>query len=204
MKQYPGVLKRVEEIEYKCGIKYAKVDGKLYKTLNVFYVISFIWTLLMNSLYLAGVIMINSGRDTMKDVLEPIITVTVCTVALIFGLVFKKLKLNIASLVTTLVSAVILNVLFGRLLQDFLGFAGFKISFYWRHLGPLVLLSVMIIWMTVIALREKYKKNKLYSKVENDIYNSFHNSASEMTEEQWNEFMENYDHDEYRKLLKKK
>ena len=37
MKKYPGVLKRVREIEAKRGISYIKPEDKLYKGIKIIY-----------------------------------------------------------------------------------------------------------------------------------------------------------------------
>ena len=39
MKLQQNILNRVRQVEEKRGIVYAKTDGKLYKTLKVFYII---------------------------------------------------------------------------------------------------------------------------------------------------------------------
>ena len=52
MKMYEGVLKRVKQLEEKNGIKYSKTDGKLFTSFKVINVLAFIWTVIMNFLYI--------------------------------------------------------------------------------------------------------------------------------------------------------
>ena len=59
MKMQESVLRRVRAVEEKNGIKYAKTDGKLYKTLRVFYIIIFAYTMVINLLYIFRYILLN-------------------------------------------------------------------------------------------------------------------------------------------------
>lgn len=206
MKKYEGVLKRVRDVEKKNGIVYAKPDGKLYITLKVLYSILGVWTFFMNLFYVLGFLLMYSGTDEMKTVANSLITVSVCTGVLILGYVLNCCKLYLAGGIVSVAPSVFLIVVFGHLLEDSLGFMGFKISFYWRHLGPLVLMILFIVIMTVIAVRANIKLDRQYKRVTENLFNMYNidpESGNELTEEQWDEFLKNYDPNEYRKQFKK-
>jgi len=194
MKMYEGVLARVREIEKKRGIKYATTDGNLYKALRILYTVTAIWVFLMNLFFVLGFVIMYSGTDNMSEALNSIITVSACTLCIIAGYVLNCVKLHIPSLVLNVVPSCFLIPVFASFLKDSLGFLGFKASFYWRHGVPLVLLVLFIVWLSVIALRAKVKTEKQYKKVTENLFSIYNvNSEENVTAEQWEEFLQNYD-----------
>lgn len=191
MKKYSGVLKRVREIEEKRGIEYARTSGKLYKGLKVVHILSASWALLMNLFFLLSLWINFAGEEKMAQLEGLVLTVAVCSLGLILGFVLTCFKINIAGAVSSLASSVMLIVTYGREMSDVLGFWGFKPSFYWRHLIPLVLAAITIIWMVIIAVRERINTNKLYKKVSEGLYEEFKKN-SENTDDEWEEFLKNY------------
>jgi glycerol-3-phosphate acyltransferase PlsY len=191
MKKYSGVLKRVREIEEKRGIEYARIGGKLYKGLKVVHILSASWALLMNLFFLLSIWINFAGEEKMPQLQGLVLTVAVCSLGLILGFVLTCFKINIAGAVSSLASSVMLIVTYGREMSDALGFWGFKPSFYWRHLIPLVLAAITIIWMVIIAVRERINTNKLYKKVSEGLYEEFKKN-SENTDDEWEEFLKNY------------
>lgn len=191
MKKYSGVLKRVREIEEKRGIEYARTSGKLYKGLKAVHILSASWALLMNLFFLLSLWINFAGEEKMAQLQGLVLTVAVCSLGLILGFVLTCFKINIAGAVSSLVSSVMLIVTYGREMSDVLGFWGFNPSFYWRHLIPLVLAAITIIWMVIIAVRERIKIDKLYKKVAEGLYEEFKKN-SENTDDEWEEFLKNY------------
>ncbi len=200
MKKYDGILKRVREIEQKRGIVYAKADGKLCVTLKSFYLLIIIFTVLMNLFYILGMFLINS--ENLKDISNSIITVSICTAILIAAVVLNRLKSHTVSAVLTLIPTAFLIPLFAGIMEDAAGFLNLKLSFYWRHFAPLTLAVILAVWIAVISLREKKKINVMYKKVEENLFNTYHISANEVSEEQWTEFLENYNGESPAEILK--
>ena len=192
MRKHDGILKRVRQLEEKRGIVYAKADGKLCTALSIFNLIAAIFALTMNTFYILGMLLINLGTENIKNVLNPVITVSVCSATLISGLILKKFKLFIPSAILNILSSALLIPLFASLMEDINGFLQLKTAFYWRHLAPLTIVIIMTVWITVIAIREKAKLNATYRKVEENLYNIYHASANEVNEEQWEEFLNEY------------
>lgn len=206
MKKYDGVLKRVRILEEKNGIKYAKANGKLYKGLKVLYSIAGVWTFFMNLFFILGFLLQYAGTDNMPEALNYIITATVCTVLMIAGYVLNCCKIYLAGGIMSVLPAVVLIPFFALRLEDSLGFMGFKLSFYWRHFAPLALMVIFMVWMTVIAVREKVKTNRMYKKVCENLYNMYNVSVANgdvITDEQWDEFLAGYDPSEYKRQFKK-
>ena len=197
MKMYEGVLKRVRQLEEKNGIKYAKTDGKLFTSFKVINVLAFIWTVIMNFLYIAGCLLMYNFKDDKEVFLGYVIPIAVCTALLIVSLVLCKFKKYLIAGVLNVVSSVVMLVLFGKLSSDSLGFLGMKTMYYWRHFAPLVLIIITAFFMALIAVRADFKLKKMYKKVTENIFNQFGN-VENLTDKQWDEFLKNYDHDKFK------
>ena len=202
MKMQESVLRRVRAVEEKNGIKYAKTNGKLYKTLRVFYIVAFAYTMVINLLYIASMAFMHGGTDSFENVVNSLISVCICTALMIAGFVLSFFRFKLAAGIISVVSEIFLIPVFGAELSDSLGFMGFKISFYWRHLAPLAILIILMTATTVIAVRAKVKTEKQYKKVTDNIYKQYKESGAEITDEQWEEFLANYDPTDYKKLFK--
>lgn len=197
-----SVLRRVRTVEEKNGIKYAKTDGKLYKTLRVFYAIVFAYTMAINLLYISGMALVYGGTEDFKNVVNSLISVCVCTALIIGGFVLSFFRFKLVAGIISIVSEIFLIPVFGLVLRDSLGFMGFKVSFFWRHLIPLVLLVILMTATTVIAVRAKFKTEKQYKKVTDNLYSLYKQSGADISDEQWEEFLKNYDPTDYKKLFK--
>lgn len=208
MKMNENVLRRVRMIEEKSGISYAKTDGRLHKTLRVIYHILFIYTLGINLIFILGMLLVRLGTDSFAAIKPTVITVGVCTVVMTAGYILSFFKFKLTAGILSIAPEIFLIPVFGTAMTDSLGFMGFKPSFYWRHLAPLALLAILITLTTVIAVREKIKTEKQYKKVSENLYRQFNINASDkgvtVTDEQWEEFLSNYDPTDYKKLFETK
>lgn len=203
MKMYDGILKRVKQIEEKNGIKYATCDGKAYKFLKVLYIVAFSWGILMNLLFVLGNLLLYSGTENNTRALYYYtLPIGIGSLLLIAGLVFCCLKKHIVSCVLSVVPSVVMLVLFGTISTDSIGFLGMKTWYYWRHLAPLGIIIIAIAFMTYIALRANYKVKKLYIKVTENLFAQY-GDVSELGDEEWDAFLQNYNHETYRKQFVK-
>ena len=202
MKMQESILRRVRAVEEKNGIKYAKTDGRLYKTLRVFYIILFAYTTAVNLLYIAGMTYVYLGTDNFKNVVNSIVTVSICTALIAVGFVLSFFRFKLAAGIISIVPEIFLIPVFGIALSDSLGFLGFKASFYWRHFAPLALLVILMIFTTVIAVRAGIKTEKQYKKVTDNLYKLYRQNGNDISDEQWEQFLNNYDPTDYKKLFK--
>ena len=202
MKMQESVLRRVRAVEEKNGIKYAKTDGRLYKTLRVFYIILFAYTTAVNLLYIVGMTYVYLGTDNFKNVVNSIVTVSICTALIAVGFVLSFFRFKLAAGIISIVPEIFLIPVFGIALSDSLGFLGFKASFYWRHFAPLALLVILMIFTTVIAVRARIKTEKQYKKVTDNLYKLYRQNGNDISDEQWEQFLNNYNPTDYKKLFK--
>ncbi len=190
MKKYDGVMQRVRIIEEKHGIKYAKTDGKLYSALNVLFIISAIWSLLMNLFFLLGILFRYSGTEDFGGFKNALISVSICSVLVIVGYVLNRVKLYEASGIISVVACVLTAVTFAPLLEDTLGLLGYSYSFYLRHVAPNAAMIIFIVWMSILAIRARYYTNRQYKKVTENLFLQYR--TQDITDEQWDEFLRDY------------
>lgn len=198
MKKIEGIKKRAEYVEWKSGKIYAKPDGSLYKFFNGLCYIAFFYTLIINLLYIVGVIM-HLSFDTVADkksILGFTSAVCVCTLLLITYFVLSRLKFSLLAPIFNIVPSLTLGIMFVFQLKagglDKALF-GLKYSYYYNHLLPLFIILLCSIIMIIIALRAKMIFNKFYRETEMQLYDLYTKNTQDPTEESWLEFAKNYD-----------
>ena len=202
MKMQESVLRRVRMVEEKHGITYAKTDGRLYKALRVSYTLLFIYTMGINLLFICGMLVTKLGTDNFKGILNSLITVIVCTVLIIAGFCLSFTRFKLAAGLLSALPEIMLIVVFGALMKDSLGVMGFKVSYFWRHFAPLSILVIVMAVTTVIAVRARIKTEKQYKKVLDNLYALYSLNSDDISDEQWEAFLEEYDPTDYKKIYK--
>ena len=208
MKMQESVLRRVRMVEEKHGITYAKTDGRLYKALRVSYTLLFIYTMGINLLFICGMLLTRLGTDNFKGILNSLITVIVCTVLIIAGYVLSFTRFKLVSGILSVLPEIMLVVVFGAIMKDSLGVMGFKVSYFWRHFAPLLILDQrisvgrLLAVTTVIAVRARFKTEKQYKKVLDNLYALYSLNSDDISGEQWEAFLEEYDPTDYKKIYK--
>lgn len=202
MKMQESVLRRVRMVEEKHGITYAKTDGRLYKALRVSYTLLFIYTMGINLLFICGMLVTKLGTDNFKGILNSLITVIVCTVLIIAGFCLSFTRFKLAAGLLSALPEIMLIVVFGALMKDSLGVMGFKVSYFWRHFAPLLILVILMAVTTVIAVRARIKTEKQYKKVLDNLYALYSLNSDDISDEQWEAFLEEYDPTDYKKIYK--
>ena len=202
MKMQESVLKRVRMIEEKHGITYAKTDGKLYKALRVSYTVLFAYTMGINLLFICGMLLTRLGTDNFKSILNSLITVSVCTVLIIAGYILSFTRFKLVSGILSVLPEILLIFTYGTMMKDSLGVLGFTPSYFWRHFAPLLILVILMAATTVIAVRARIKTEKQYKKVLDNLYALYSVNTNDISDEQWEAFLAEYDPTDYKKLFK--
>ena len=195
MEKYDSIVKRVDEIEYKYGISYAAPDGRLFKGLLRGFTLLFAYTMAIHLIILLGYI--GSGQGV-----GMLVSLILINAAMIAGFVFLRTKLKIAGMAASFAAAVYAIVYFAPFFADISGFAGYRLSYYWRHFIPLALMAAFLIGMFIIALRYRLIKRYAYNKLVENLYAEYHAKWNDLTDEEWNYFLKTYDPRESRKKEK--
>ena len=194
MKKYESVLKRVDFIENKFGIYYAKTDGLLYKSLKFIFSLAFIYSFAINVISIAGTALWISEGDYIADFQNFLIAVSIFAMISLVGAILVWCKVDITGTAVSFSSAPFLLFIFGKKLVDSVGIGPFKASFYWRHAIPLGILLVVSLWMLIIAVRAHIKRNKRYKQILKQVYEIFKlENPDNISHDDWEEFVEKYD-----------
>lgn len=142
------------------------------------------------------------GTDNFKSILNSLITVIVCTVLIIAGYVLSFTRFKLVSGILSVLPEIMLVVVFGSIMKDSLGVMGFTPSYFWRHFAPLLILVILMAATTVIAVRARIKTEKQYKKVLDNLYALYSVNTNDISDEQWEIFLAEYDPTDYKKIYK--
>ncbi len=197
MKKYDSILKRVEEVECKLGVSYAKTNGKLYKICRFFNLLGVIYLFCINLLFILGALLMKSnGNPIATD--QTVILIAVFTALEVLGQVFTFTKLNIIGNALNLAALSYLIFISVKLCEGYTsGFFGLTLIFYIRHLPSFIIILLFSTWMLVISLRQRIKTNRQYKRIISNLYVNYNNAHKsdnlEVSDEEWEEFISNYD-----------
>ena len=118
-------------------------------------------------------------------------SVLIGAVFMIAGAVLHTLKKDIIASILTIVSQPIMLFAYSYLMKDAAGQLSF--SFYWRHAIPAAVLVLFCVIILAVIINGIVKDNKLYNKLLDGIYKQYGSQNGEkINEEQWQEFLSNY------------
>ena len=194
MKKYQGVLERVNKVEEKYGIHYAKPDGMLCKYLSFIAGAVWIYLLFMNLVYILGVCLnLKMGLADFSYIANSFITICICTFCMIVGAALFLCKPKIAGGAVIIASLPMMIISYSHLMEDIDGLWGYNYAFYWRHAVPASILAIMLIWLLCVLIRAKVKTDRLYNKIVADLYTQYHTKdGTELDDAQWEEFLNNF------------
>ncbi len=213
MKMYKGVLQKLEQNRIKRGIIPLNT-GLKFKLSKLLYFLSLVYAAFTTLVFIVGVAMKAAfSQDSFWEFIsERTVDYSTAIIGLAllivgFVLTFKKYRtVTTASLalILTLISAVVLIFFFKNELIDSLTDKVF-VKFYWRHLIPLGLTAILSAIVCGLDLAEKIKVNREYSSILEAIYETYKKTADndEISEEEWDEFLESYNPETYRPQFKK-
>lgn len=199
MKKNQKILERIEFLTVKYGKKLARSDGKLFKTLKVFYILSFAYYSFISLMVsLLMILHLTDGEGISKEVLKNYLSYegTTCAffIITIISFVLFCVKFKLTGLIMNIVTQPVFIILEARFFKgnDFsrLNLYG---DFYWKHFIPALLILIFSIFMAVIIIRERVYISREYKKITERVYGEFKRGNDTLSEEEWNEFFENYD-----------
>ncbi len=212
LKKNPNILERLRIKEEKAGITRLSVDSALGKTCKVVYIISFAYAMFIKLIYMlstyfqASYVIKNTGYENLSslqlsqyaDVKNSILLVGIATVLLIASLVLLCKRIFTVSLPLNAAICITLCVHFAFRMSDTLDTYGLASSYTYYHLVPLALLLIFGTVYCVIGIRHKVLEDKAYTAFVDRLYQNYSNQVENLSEEQWEEFLSNYDPRDYR------
>ena len=212
MKMRENILERVQMVEDRKGIRYAKKTGYAYTRLRVLYALAGLYTLAMHAMLFLGKWI--SGELKLYRLEFTIIGV--CTALMIAGYIGIRLRgkraarlpLDLMCGTVSIICEAVLIVLFARMLEKDVitsNIFRYHTSYYYRHFIPLVLMILVILIMTIIALREKHIRKKEYKQVLENLYAAYREKQGKnFSEEEWLAFLETYDPAKHKEIFEEK
>ena len=189
-----NILNRVKEREQKSGVYYAKKDGNGYKICKWLYVLAFAFTMVINALYIIGILLIKSelpSNSTMN--MNGFITVCILTAVMLFVFILSKFNANpiVAGVFGGL--NVILSVCFTIVYAQLLGntYVNLPAKFYLVHLLPLSIILLCSVIMALIVINSYLKTKKSYNLVLEVLFHEY-NALPDENKPDWEEFVNNY------------
>ncbi len=184
MKHKQNILKLVENYQYKSAICYPKTKERIYCNLRTTYIIGFIYQAIFMLLLTYGQI-----ETHYLDGANMFTASVISFMFFISAFVLMFFKWDCISLPLNILGTVFLWPIMKELLFSS-GVFFIKGTFYFKHLIPLVLILVPSIWMCIISTRERYLIHRDYKVVMEKLFSK--HRTPEMTDEEWEEFINNY------------
>lgn len=174
MKTNQEILNRVEQYKYKRGIQFADKNGKLYGAMKICSLLSFIYFMIFNGLFiLAQTMMVALGQNKFTDIKSSFIPITVCTVIIIAAYILSRTRLSFIGSVAIIPPLVINLLVFTRTVANASNSKNVEdISnyildmppfYYYRHVIPTALLIIFFAVMAGIEIYAYIKNSKLYN-----------------------------------------
>lgn len=201
MKMNETILAQVRKSEYKYNYTYAKKDGSLYKGLRTAFIIAFVFAAIF-ALFVALQPWVNDGVK--YESANTIPTIYAFLISGVLAVVFVAFKISVATAVLSVPTSIFVLLEFAKLLPDPNGILGLNLKFYWAHLIPVLVVVFCAVFMLVIELRANRILKQNYVKISNRIYEEYSLKAENLSEEEWEEFLKNYDPRPSKKTKRKK
>ena len=189
-----NILNRVKEREQKLGVYYAKKDGKGYKICKWLYILAFAFTMVINALYIIGILLIKSelpSNSTMS--MNGFITVSILTAVMILMLILLRFNANhiIAGVFGggNAITSVCLIIVFGQMLGN--TYVNLPAKFYLVHLLPLSIILLCSLAMALIVINSYLKTKKSYNLVLEVLFHEY-NALPDENKPEWEDFINSY------------
>ncbi len=197
MKKYESILKRVEEVQYKLGISYAKTSGKLYKTSWWLCLLGVVYLFLVNTLVILSSLLNKANGQNVSFSNQTLLLLGLSVIFAVVGIILSKNTFHIIGSALCILPVPYLVYIFIKACYSYgQGLFNILTIFYTRHLPSLVLITVFGLIMLFVAVREKIKVNRAYKRIITNLYINYKNGnadgISEITNEEWEDFIKNY------------
>lgn len=198
MKHYKSVYKKAAEINYKRGITTVDEESSLYRTLKVLYILSFVWFVLFQGLYLISNITVYLGYPaSIQNINIPLfITSAIVLPVMITALVFTKYKMQMIPFFLTLAGGITQIVFVNQVDELKLQTVEHSIiatKYFWRHHAPIILMIIFALGMLIIGItRRRYEKGD-YQGALSAMFTAFSEENPTASDNDWTAYLEALD-----------
>ena len=199
MKKNEYIVKKVQQYQNKRGVRYATHESELYGFLKKLYVLAFAYNLVFSIFYILVILVSSESPEfDYEQSMKFFYTVLAATGAMTAGLIVTLINktrwigrfISIASLATIGIALYIaVESSQTNTLYDITRFMGMPFYYYWRHGIPALIGIAILLWMTVIDIMAIIHYNRLYKKLEDELYRLFKSQTEDTRDENWQEFL---------------
>lgn len=198
MKKIQNIHEHVLNSLKKHNVVYETTNGKPYKISKIVYYISAAVTAFMVISYILGQLIyydgaLNNSDKLLRNFMPTAILFGITTLILIVGVIFSAKKKDIIGGILTFCPVIVQLIAFIPEMRNVhLSRAGLNQNYWWRHFLPSIICIAAISLCVYIVLKAKYIEDRAYKNMVENIY-AQKKDVAELSEEEWNEFLANYD-----------
>lgn len=193
MKKYQTVINEVLEYRYKKGIVRLDTSSGFYKGGKFLYIMSFIWLMAFQLLYILGSTFLISADKLATNAKELFFSLLILTPLFVLAFILLCLKKHAVALPLNIVLPILEMAQFYRNEMVSLGFLekGILSKFFWFHFAPSILLIICALIVCLIGIKTTVDFNKDYKKIMESMYLRFKEENPNSSEEDWNNYLIN-------------
>lgn len=194
-----NILNYVHIVQERSGIKYARPDSRITKNLRRVFLFCALFVTIINLIFIIGTTLVaNSAQSSsaLTQLHNSIITVAVFTIfPLICCFLLKSSKLipSIIAAVLNTACCVILLIFFYGELKDGQDLLGLTAIYVFRHAIPLIILLISGNWAAILLVRFNISETRTYNKMVDNLYRLYSSQYTELSDVQWQEFLDSYE-----------
>lgn len=194
MKIIDNVYQKAVNSLKKHNVDYPKPNGKAYKVFKILYLVFAVLTALMTVFFVVGMLLVYSSNQEFISKFKPTaVFFLVSTAVFVVGIVLTLFKLDLIALAVNLISGSFSCFgLIKHMTNVALSTTGLHENWWWRHFLPFFFCIICLAVMSYIRTKAKYVELRAYKNLVQTIYKQ-NKDVQEMSEEEFNLFLENYD-----------
>ena len=194
MKIINNVYEKAVNSLKKHNVYYPNPNGKAYKIFKYLYLAFATLTALMTLFFVIGMFLVySSNTEFVNEFTKSAVPYLIATAVFVVGIVLALFKFDLIALVVDLISGSF--VCFGlikHMTNVELSYTGLHVDWWWRHLLPFAFCIICLAVIAYIRTRARCVELRAYKNLIETIYKQ-NKEAQDMSEEEFNLFLENYD-----------
>lgn len=194
MKIIDNVYQKAVNSLKKHNVDYPKPNGMAYKVFKLLYLLFAVLTALMTFFFVIGMFLVySSNKEFISKFTPSAVFFLVSTAVFVVGIVLLLFKLDLIALVVDLISGSFACFgLIKHMTNVELSYSGLHEDWWWRHFLPFFFCIICLAVLAYIRTKARYVELRAYKNLVQTIYKQ-NKDAQEMSEDEFNLFLENYD-----------
>lgn len=194
-----NILNYVHIAQTRSGKSFARPNDRITKILQRVYLFCALFVTIINLIFIIGTTLVASNAQSgaaLTRLHNNIITVAVFAILPLLCCFLLKSARLVPSIVGGVLNAaccIVLLLFFYSELKDGQDLLGLTAIYVFRHAIPLFILLISGSWLSVLLARFNLIENRDYNKMVDNLYRIYSSEYTELSETQWQEFMDTYE-----------